>query len=288
MTTVTHSLLSVRPASMWSVFEAQGPVPEEPRHTTHRMPTAGPYNPSNTTFSGNKASQFTVEESLGICQQLFEHSSKAYSNEHYNLIWRDSLTTALEGCKGLLKLSIDKALQDSSQECMIYFILFLTFLGVATVAVSALLYLIAKMRRFISLRKCMLSSIESRETRPSPPTMLPAINTRPLLPAGTSWAGNPAKVQNLTTSQPPPSTPSNGYPVQTQPRHPEPQQSPAIGTITGISPEERQEILEQKFLDYQRSLWELSAAGQGRPPAIYPQLEMSDGTTGGGRGRTAS
>ena len=280
---------------MWNVFEAQRPDPEESRHTTHRMPTASPYN---TTFSGHKASQFTVEESLGICQQLFEHSSKAYTNEHYNLIWRDSLTTALEGCKGLLKLSIDKALQESNQECMIYFILFLTFLGVATVAVSALLYMIAKMRRFISLRKCMLSSVESRETRPAPSRMLPAINTRPLLPAGTSWAGNkcsqfPTSVQTLNTIQPMPPNLSNSYPVQPQshgtlPRNTETKQDPTLGPDGLISPEERQEILERKFLDYQRSLWELSARRQGRPPAIYPHLEMSDEATGGSRGRTTT
>ena len=65
-------------------------------------------SPHNATFAGHKASTFNVEESLRICKQLFEHSWKSYTNENYNLVWRDALDTAIQGCKGLLTMATEK------------------------------------------------------------------------------------------------------------------------------------------------------------------------------------
>ena len=104
-------------------------------------------------------------------------------------MWKDSLETAIKACKGLLNLSTQKAIEEFQQEAEIYFILFLTFVGLSVVTTATLLYLISKMRQFVSLRKCLMTSIESRESRPSPQS-LPPINTRPIMKSTNSsnWA----------------------------------------------------------------------------------------------------
>ena len=44
----------------------------------------------------------------------------------------------------------------------------------------------------------------------------------------------------------------------------------------GLRKQDRQVELERKFRDYQQSLWELTTRTQGWPPAIYPQLELTN------------
>merc|ERR1712089_29806 len=72
-------------------------------------------SPHNTMFAGHKASTFNIEESLRICKQLFEHSWKSYHNKNYNLVWRDALDTAIEGCKGLLTMATEKTRAGANQ-----------------------------------------------------------------------------------------------------------------------------------------------------------------------------
>ena len=120
-----------------------------------------------------------MDDSLDICKALFEQSWKSYDNEHYHLLWKDQLTNALTACKGLLNLSVRRLTDDYKAEANMYFILFLVFVDLSSVTVITLLYLISKIRCFISLRKCVLSSIQDREGRgPNTPSGLLPVNTR--------------------------------------------------------------------------------------------------------------
>ena len=70
--------------------------------------------------------------------------------------------------------------EDYKNEAEVYFILFLTFMGLSIITIATLLYLISKMRQFVSVRKSLLTSIESRESRISPQG-LPSLNKRPIV-----------------------------------------------------------------------------------------------------------
>ena len=105
---------------------------------------------------------FNVDRALDICKALFQQSWQSYDNKHYHLMWKDNLEIAIRACKGLLNLSKQKAVEEFQQEAEIYFILFLTFVGLSIVTTATLLYLISKMRQFVSLRQCLMMSIESR------------------------------------------------------------------------------------------------------------------------------
>ena len=254
----------------------------------------------NATFADHDAATFDVSESLSICKQLLEHSWKQYNNEHYHLVWQDALDTAIEGCKGLLTLSTEKHVQDLEQEKHMWFVLFLTFTGISLTAVCALLYLISTMRTFVSLRKCLVSTWESRETRPNPQSLLTAIqsplSTRPIV---SSWA-KPDSTQQQTPTLSPGSTygpsqgqagssiqnqvnypnQSPGYPVATKPSSAQPcmgQGETQVSVKVGEDePDNKAELLaniEEKFREYQRSLWDLQRAGMpGLPPGLYPSL----------------
>ena len=111
----------------------------------------------NLTFAAHEASTFNVDQSLEICKQLFEHSWKLYDQEHFHLVWKDALNTAVEGCKGLLNLSTEKHVHELKEEANLWFVLFLTFMGISVITVACLLYLISKMRHFVSLRKCLVT-----------------------------------------------------------------------------------------------------------------------------------
>ena len=152
--------------SMWGVSGAD-------------MSTAG----ENATFAAHEASSFDVSQSLNICKQLFEHSWKSYKQEHFHLVWQDALDTAIEGCKGLLTMSTEKHVHKLKEEANIWFILFMTFTSISAITVACLLYLISTMRHFVSLRKCLVTSMESRESRPSPQALQPPISTRPIIPS---------------------------------------------------------------------------------------------------------
>ena len=133
----------------------------------------------NATFAAHEAANFDVSQSLTICKQLLEHSWQSYNNEHYHLVWQEALDTAIEGCKGLLTMSTEKHVQELKQEAHVWFILYLylTFSGISLTAVAALVYLISTMRTFVSLRKCLVSSWESRESRPNPQSLQPKFST---------------------------------------------------------------------------------------------------------------
>ena len=179
----------------------------------------------NATFAAHDAATFDVTESLSICKQLLEHSWKQYNNEHYHLVWQDALDTVIEGCKGLLTLSTEKHVQDLEQEKHMWFVLFLTMTGISLTAVCALLYLISTMRTFVSLRKCLVSTWESRETRPNPQSLLTAIpsplSTRPIV---SNWAKPDSTQQQTPTSSPgsthAPSQEQAGSSIQNQVNYP--------------------------------------------------------------------
>ena len=257
----------------------------------------------NATFAAHDAATFDVTESLSICKQLLEHSWKQYNNEHYHLVWQDALDTVIEGCKGLLTLSTEKHVQDLEQEKHMWFVLFLTMTGISLTAVCALLYLISTMRTFVSLRKCLVSTWESRETRPNPQSLLTAIpsplSTRPIV---SNWAKPDSTQQQTPTSSPgsthAPSQEQAGSSIQNQVNYPN--QSPGYPMTTKPStaqpcmgqgetqvsvkvvedePDNKAELLaniEEKFREYQRSLWDLQRAipggTPGMPPGLYPSL----------------
>ena len=166
----------------------------------------------NATFAAHEAASFDVSQSLTICKQLLEHSWQSYNNEHYHLVWQEALDTAIEGCKGLLTMSTEQHVQELKQEAHMWFVLFLTFTGISLTAVAALVYLISTMRTFVSLRKCLVSSWESRESRPNPQTLIKSLqsplSTRPVIQ---NWA-NPGSPQQT----PPSSTRHTHTPPQPQ------------------------------------------------------------------------
>ena len=143
----------------------------------------------NATFAAHEAASFDVSQSLTICKQLLEHSWQSYNNEHYHLVWQEALDTAIEGCKGLLTMSTEQHVQELKQEAHMWFVLFLTFTGISLTAVAALVYLISTMRTFVSLRKCLVSTWESRESRPNPQSLINSLqsplSTRPVIQ---NWA----------------------------------------------------------------------------------------------------
>ena len=250
--------------------------------------------PHNATFAGHKASTFNVEESLEICKQLFEHSWKTYQHENYHLVWRDALDTAIQGCKGLLTMATEKHMQELTTEANTWFILFLTFTGISLIAVAALVYLISTMRQFVSLKKCLVSSWEHMENRPQPINLTKfqsPISTRPVVK---NWA-SPSNTSHQT--------PSDGA-VASQPQQtPSPSSDPRFGAEAGSSiknrvnyptqslgrgetqvsirmreeeqtrKEELMANINERYRDYQRSLWDLQRTGMpGMPPALYPSL----------------
>ena len=257
----------------------------------------------NATFAAHEASTFDVSESLAICKQLLEHSWQSYNNEHYHLVWQEALDTAIEGCKGLLTMSTEKHVQELTQEAHMWFVLFLTFTGISLTAVAALVYLISTMRTFFSLRKCLVSYWESQERRPDPQSLIKSLqsplSTRPVIQ---NWASTSCPQQTLPSSaghtQTPPQ-PQTGPLVQHQVNYPI--QSPKYPVTTApasIQPDSNNETqisvktadhddakilavvmkadLEEKFMEYQRSLWDLQKAipggTPGAPPSLYPTV----------------
>ena len=178
----------------------------------------------NATFAAHEAASFDVSQSLTICKQLLEHSWQSYNNEHYHLVWQEALDTAIEGCKGLLTMSTEKHVQELKQEAHMWFVLFLTFTGISLTAVAALVYLISTMRTFVSLRKCLVSSWESRESRPNPQSLLKSLqsplSTRPVIQ---NWANLGSPQQTPPSSTGPahtPHQPQASPPVQHQVNYP--------------------------------------------------------------------
>ena len=104
-----------------------------------------------------------------------------------------------------------------------WFVLFLTFSGISLTAVAALLYLISTMRMFVSLRKCLVSSWESRENRPNPQSiqlssLQSPLSTRPVIQ---NWAspGSPQQTPPSSAGSTPPQ-PQADSPVQHQVHNP--------------------------------------------------------------------
>ena len=160
--------------------------------------------------------------------------------------------------------------------------------------------------------------MESRESRPSPQALQPPISTRPIIPStNANWA-NPSGPQKTpqpsTGASQPHSQPQAGSPTQpqqqvqypTQPTsypmtsHSSPSQ-PSNGTSdakieiikrdteadTSIIAARMSVELEERYREYQRSLWELQrsnipARTPGTPPGLYPQLELTAGPSSGG------
>merc|ERR1712041_5556 len=127
---------------------------------------------------------------------------QSYNNEHYHLVWQEALDTAIEGCKGLLTMCTEKHVQELKQEAHVWFVLFLTFSGISLAAVVTLVYLISTMRTFVSLRKCLVSSWESRESRPNLQSLQlkslqSPLSTRPVIQ---NWANPGSPQQTLPSS----------------------------------------------------------------------------------------
>ena len=270
----------------------------------------------NATFAAHEAASFDVSQSLTICKQLLEHSWQSYNNEHYHLVWQEALDTAIEGCKGLLTMSTEKHVQELKQEAHVWFVLFLTFSGISLTAVATLVYLISTMRTFVSLWKCLVSSWESRESRPNPQSLLKSLqsplSTRPVIQ---NWANLGSPQQTPPSSTGPahtPHQPQAGPPVQHQVNYPTQSSSYPVATTpnsaqldsnnetqVSVKVTERETDndakilavrmkadLEERFREYQRSLWDLQRAIPGRtpgtPPGLYPTLPLTASTPSGG------
>ena len=178
----------------------------------------------NATFDAQETSTLGIMESLKICMQLLDHSWQ--SGQSGRVVWQDARDTAIEGCKGLITMSTEKHFQELTRESHMWFVLFLTFTGISLTAVAALVYLISTMRRFISLKKCLVSSWESQEKRPDPRSITKSprfpVNTRPVVQNWASPHGSQQSFQ-LTSGHTPQTLTGSpaqqhqvSYPVQPQ------------------------------------------------------------------------
>ena len=171
-----------------------------------------------------------------------------------------------------------------------------------------MLYLISSMRTFVSLKKCLMSRWESRETRPRPEelvkSVLTPVNTRPMV-KNSDWArkDSPQKqtqpivpgqssgpslghsipyIQNQVNY--PYNTPG-GYPVTIMPNNiqpgrvqnnsssPEDVEEDATDAKTSQNNKELLAKIEARFQEYQKSLWELQRSGMpGLPHGMYPSV----------------
>ena len=175
------------------------------------------------------------------------------------------------------------------------------------------------MRTFVSLRKCLVSSWESRESRPDPQTLKPKSLQPPLStrPVTQNWAYPGSPQQTPPPSAGPTYTPSHPQAdpsIQHQVHYPTQSPDHSVATLpsadrlcTGntdavkvkVAESETDcdaEILtvrmkaaadfEEKFKEYQRSLWDLQRAIPGRTPGapagLYPTLPLTASPPSGG------
>ena len=269
----------------------------------------------NSTYNAQGTPTYTVAESLAVCQQLLESSWQRFNSVHSNKIWNDALDSAIKGCKGLLNLATERQFQELESEKNLWFIMFLTFSGISLIAICAMLYLISSMRNFVSLKKCVLSRWESRETRPRPEelvkTVLTPVNTRPMV-RNSAWAkkdSSQKQMQSAVPGQPygpsmghsipytqnqvtfPYNTPG-GYPVTVMPpnikscmspedsSNPEEVDSESTEAKTAQKNKELLAKIDIRFKEYQNSLWELQRAGMpGLPQGMYPTVSSGQLST---------
>ena len=150
----------------------------------------------------------------------------------------------------------------------------------------------------MSLRKCLVSSWEHMENRPNPihlSTLQSPIGTRPAIK---NWAspGNQLQPQTLSagsTAPQPQQTPTPSSDPTYAPTHGQagpsiqnqvnyPIQSPGRGetqvSVRMMEDEQNNKAellanIEEKYREYQRSLWDLQRTGMpGMPPGLYPSL----------------
>ena len=269
----------------------------------------------NTTYNAHGTTTYTVAESLAVCQQLLESSWQRFNSVHSNKIWNDALDSAIKGCKGLLNLATERQFQELESEKNLWFIMFLTFSGISLIAICAMLYLISSMRNFVSLKKCVLSRWESRETRPRPEelvkTVLTPVNTRPMV-RNSAWAKKEGSQQQMQPAFPgQPYVPSighstpytqnqvtfayntpGGYPVTVSAPHTQSGTNPEDGSnpeeadsesTEAKTAQKNKELLAKidiRFKEYQNSLWELQRAGMpGLPQGMYPTVSSGQLST---------
>merc|ERR1712240_845001 len=172
--------------------------------------------------------------------------------------------------------------------------------GISLIAVLALVYLINTMRRSISLKKCLLSSGENQAKRQDPKSRsfrFP-LGTRPkvwngvssqqpfLFPSGLQpqkMTDSPAQQQHQTGYTIPP----HKYPISVSPVPVTQTSSSETQVSVRTSDQEETKIIqakmkaemEEKYMEYLRSLWELQKAvpngALGAPATIYPALPGS-------------
>ena len=251
----------------------------------------------NATSDAQETLGVTV--SLKICMKLLDHGWK--SAQSGKVPWTEARDTGIEGCMGLVTMSAEKHFQDLTRESHMWFVLFLTMTGISLTAVAALIYLISTMRKSISLKKCLLSPREAQEKRPDPKSMTKSlrflINTRPKV---RNWASphtsqQPFQLPSGLQPQPLTESPAQqhhlGYPVQ-------PHKYPITVSPVPVAPTTNCETqilvrttdhdetkimqakmkadMEEKYMEYQRSLWDLQKAipngALGTPTTIYPAL----------------
>ena len=241
----------------------------------------------------------SVTESLNLCKKLLEHGWM--SAQSGKVPWNDARNTGLDGCMGLVKMSSDRHFQDLSRESNLWFVLFLTMSGISLVAVLALVYLINTMRRSISLKKCLLASGENQVKRQDPKSRsfrFP-VGTRPKVQTGASSPQQPFLFQSGFQPQTTPDSPGqqqhqigytippHKYPIsvstvsasQTSDKDSQVSVRTSNQEETKIVQAKMKAEMEAKYMEYQRSLWELQKAvpngALGAPDTIYPALPGS-------------
>ena len=253
---------------------------------------------TNATIDAQET--LSVTDSLKLCMKLLDHGWK--SAQSGKVPWNEACDTGIDGCMGLVTMSAERHFQDLSRESNLWFVLFLTMTGISLTAVLALIYLINTMRRSISLKKCLLSSGDNQNKRQDPKSRsfrFP-LGTRPkvrngvsshtlqqpfLFPSGLqpqTMTESPAQQQQIGYTIPPHKYPISVSPVPvTQTSSSETQVSVRTSDHeeTKIMQAKMKADMEEKYMEYQRSLWELQKAvpngALGAPATIYPALPGS-------------
>ena len=241
----------------------------------------------------------SVTDSLKLCKKLLDNGWQ--SAQSGRVSWTEAGNTGIEGCMGLVKMSTQRHFEDLERESNLWFVLFLTMTGISLIAVLALIYLINTMRRSISLKKCLLSSWDNQNKRQDPKSRsfrFP-LGTRPKVRNGASSTNSqqpfllPSGLQPQTMTESPTqhqigyTIPPHKYPISVSPVPVTQTSSGETQVSVRTSNQEDTKIMqakmkaemEEKYMEYQRSLWELQKAvpnGALRAPTtIYPALPGS-------------
>ena len=252
---------------------------------------------TNATIDAQET--LSVTDSLKICMKLLNHGWM--SAQSGRIPWNEARDTGIDGCMGLVTMSAERHFQDLTKESNLWFVLFLTMTGISLTAVLALIYLISTMRKSINLKKCLMLSGNTQDKGQDWKTKTKSLRfplgTRPKVRNGATphnlqqpflfqsglqpqtMTESPAQQQQIGYTIPPHKYPISVSPVPvTKTTNCETQVSVRTSDHeeTKIMQAKMKADMEEKYMEYQRSLWELQKAvpngALGAPATIYPAL----------------